>query len=538
MLVPPTGPSAPRPIRAARPAHGSRRSGGSRNARRTSALLATLLALAACTPGHAETGSASAAPVPTATPSRSPELVALVTSARRDRVEPIAASDSPWASRTQAAPGISAEQVPEHDPARPVSLSYPVIPGFPGLSAALEADAQRHAADFRAGHTASPDTPPELNQSWALLAGSGGAVGVGLDTFTFAGANGAHEVRTWWVDSADAAPVTGAELVAPEQQGAVRDRVLAALVAHGHPEAVEPLTPDTAAQAPADAVLAATGFTQDGRLRVVLSPGLVLPYSSGMVAATVDGDPSPWLSPLGVRAREASAADAPPLPDPNAVPTPPPTAPASPPGPGAPAGRVDCTVATCLALTFDDGPGHGTAAVLDALDARGARATFFLVGQNVAAHADVVRRMSAEGHEVGNHTWDHRQLTRLSAAQQRAEVDEGGAAIEMALGARPALLRPPYGSWDAATTGLGLPIILWDVDTLDWKTKSTQATVDLVLNGAHRGAIVLMHDIHPTTVAAVPEIVNTLTDRGYSLVTVSELYDGDLAAGHRYSGRR
>lgn len=193
-------------------------------------------------------------------------------------------------------------------------------------------------------------------------------------------------------------------------------------------------------------------------------------------------------------------------------------------------GGTDCAKAACVALTFDDGPGPHTATLLDSLDANGATVTFFLRGDHAEEHPALVRRMAKAGHEVGSHTYSHPELTRLDAAQQRSQIERGVQAITDA-GVTPTLFRPPYGAYDATTKRYaGAPLVLWGVDTRDWKTRSTETTVTTVLNEAHAGSIVLMHDTHPTTVAAVPRIVAGLRERGYTLVRVSDMV-GDPAAG-------
>jgi peptidoglycan-N-acetylglucosamine deacetylase len=200
-------------------------------------------------------------------------------------------------------------------------------------------------------------------------------------------------------------------------------------------------------------------------------------------------------------------------------------------GDGAPR-PVDCAVVKSIALTFDDGPGPHAERLLDELAARRARATFFDVGQNAAARPELVRRQREEGHEIGNHSWSHPDLTRLAPDEVRAELDRTGEAIRDATGAEaPTLLRPPYGTHDAAVRDvarrMGMPLILWSVDTEDWKDDRDAAHVtNAVLSGARPGAIVLMHDIHATTPDALPAILDGLAADGYTFVTVSELYAG------------
>lgn len=189
-----------------------------------------------------------------------------------------------------------------------------------------------------------------------------------------------------------------------------------------------------------------------------------------------------------------------------------------------------------MALTFDDGPGPGTSALLDTLAAAGARATFFTLGSSVKVYPQVVRRQIAEGHAVGNHTYSHKQLTKLSPDQQRAEYDQGNAALVAAGVPAATMMRPPYGSLNAGTRALGVPIILWDVDTLDWKNRDVAEVTRLALAGTRPGSIVLLHDIHPTTIAAVPGIIARLKEQGYTFVTVPEFLP-NAVGGQTYNRR-
>ncbi|MDM7829763.1 polysaccharide deacetylase family protein [Cellulomonas sp. MW9] len=168
-------------------------------------------------------------------------------------------------------------------------------------------------------------------------------------------------------------------------------------------------------------------------------------------------------------------------------------------------------------------------------------ATFFLIGQNVARYAGQARAEVAAGDVIGNHSWSHPQLTLLSSRAIRREVDRTQKVIRTATGVPPALMRPPYGAVNSRVlTQLArrdLPAILWNVDTEDWKNRSARVTSQRALAGARPGAIVLMHDIHPTTVQAVPGIVAALKARGFTLVTVPQQLDGQLTGGHAYFGR-
>ncbi|WP_373861769.1 polysaccharide deacetylase family protein [Actinomadura hibisca] len=197
---------------------------------------------------------------------------------------------------------------------------------------------------------------------------------------------------------------------------------------------------------------------------------------------------------------------------------------------------MDCAKAKCVALTFDDGPGEYTAHLLDELKQADARATFFMLGQNVHAHRDLVRRMAAEGHELANHSWSHPQLTSLSSAGVRSQVRRTQEAIKEASGVEPTLFRPPYGATDARVgKAIGMPLIMWSVDSLDWRYRSVARNARVGVREPRRDGVVLYHDIHEASVEAAPKVVAGLKRRGFTLVTVSELYQGkQLKPGRLY----
>lgn len=191
-----------------------------------------------------------------------------------------------------------------------------------------------------------------------------------------------------------------------------------------------------------------------------------------------------------------------------------------------------------IALTYDDGPSAHTPLVLDALAKYGGHATFFVVGSSVDRYADSLRRAVALGCEIGNHTYSHSNLKNLSAAQVQSVLQATSQAVKKQTGAQVRLLRPPYGSYHTSTSSTaGMPVILWSVDTLDWKTRSTSATIQCVQRNAYDGAIILMHDLHQPTAMAADAVMKNLTEAGYQLVTVSELaaYRGGLRIGAVYS---
>lgn len=178
-----------------------------------------------------------------------------------------------------------------------------------------------------------------------------------------------------------------------------------------------------------------------------------------------------------------------------------------------------------VALTFDDGPGKGTSSVLDTLAAYGARATFFIVGQNVTENNGELLARAQELHcEVGSHTLDHSDLTGLTPAAMQDNLHQADEAIFRATGTYAYWLRPPYGAFnDMVQQNVGKPMAYWSVDTKDWKTKNAASTVQAATLHIEDGDVVLMHDIYTQTADAVQQIVPTLIQKGYQLVTMSEL---------------
>ena len=195
-----------------------------------------------------------------------------------------------------------------------------------------------------------------------------------------------------------------------------------------------------------------------------------------------------------------------------------------------------------IALTFDDGPKTSvTSRILDSLQANGGRATFFMLGSNVNANAGVIKRMVDQGCEVANHTHDHKYLTKIGAEGIVSQVGSTNQKIQAVCGVSPVLMRPPGGYIDGASLNvlgsMGMPAIMWSIDTRDWQHRNAQRTIDTVLSQVKDGDIILMHDIYSTTADAAVVLIPELTARGYQLVTVSELaaYRGGIAPGHKYS---
>ena len=187
-----------------------------------------------------------------------------------------------------------------------------------------------------------------------------------------------------------------------------------------------------------------------------------------------------------------------------------------------------------IALTFDDGPGPYTLAVLSVLRRDHAPATFFEIGRLVDVHPSITKRLADAGEVIGDHTQNHRFLASLTPAQQRAEVVGDERAITGAGAPAPQLFRPPYGSFNAATLKLlrsrRLLMVLWTVDTTDYVRPGVKRIVDAALTNARPGAIILLHDgggDRRETIAALPRIIHRLRRRGYRLVTVPDLVRDD-----------
>ena len=203
----------------------------------------------------------------------------------------------------------------------------------------------------------------------------------------------------------------------------------------------------------------------------------------------------------------------------------------------APAAPTPIVANKTIALTFDDGPGPYTEKLLDILDKYDAKATFFLIGSKVSARANTLRRMQSRGHQLGNHSWSHPELNKVSAEQLASEIDQTNNAIKQAVGTKPNIIRPPYGAFNRAVLEQfrqrGMSAVVWSVDTRDWADRNSEIVCSRAVAGARNGAVILMHDIHPTSVNAVPCILNSLKQQGYSFVTVQNLI-GDMTPGAVY----
>lgn len=178
-----------------------------------------------------------------------------------------------------------------------------------------------------------------------------------------------------------------------------------------------------------------------------------------------------------------------------------------------------------IALTFDDGPNYNTNKVLEVLEKYNVPATFFILGSKIKGNEYIIKKIKESGSEIGNHTYNHKILTRLDEEEIKKEIESTSNKIYEVTGEYPKLLRPSYGIINKKVKSLAdTPIIIWDIDTLDWKYHSSKKIAGRVLSKAKDGDIVLMHDVYSSTANALKIIIPKLKEKGYTFVTVSELF--------------
>lgn len=323
--------------------------------------------------------------------------------------------------------------------------------------------------------------------------------------------------------------VTGsAALINPGMTGTVRTLLA---------EAISPrrtTAPSTATPAPAPAplsaddagLLTAVAFTTQGLLSITLhrdpGTGAMLPHP---VTVTLNADATAdVISPAGEALRTAVITGAPfnpPQPDRGG------------------AAHINCDLVACAALTYDDGPNAQTTRLLAILEKHHVFATFFQQGGYVRANPTVAKAVAAAGHTIANHTMSHPYLTKLPPAGIANEVQGARYAIEKATGVVPAYVRPPYGATNTSVAAsVGLPQILWDVDSMDWQSKSKAAFLPRIMGLVKPGSIILLHDVHASTVDGQSELITQLKGKGFYLVTLPQLFGGiDLKPGASYKCR-
>ncbi|MFO7918016.1 MAG: polysaccharide deacetylase family protein [Anaerolineae bacterium] len=258
-------------------------------------------------------------------------------------------------------------------------------------------------------------------------------------------------------------------------------------------------------------------FLEDGTLRIMFDRYQVAPGSEGIVSVDLAAnDIADLLVPqmqhlLGVSPEAAATA----VPSPTSTPSTTPD--------GGVQSRVDCTEVACVALTFDDGPSVYTDRLLDVLWSHEVPATFFVLGRSARIQPKTVARMAREGHEIGNHSWSHPNMQDLSDTVIREEICKTNKLVVQISGASPTHFRPPYGAYDEGVIDAArMPIILWSLDTLDWKDRDADLIAER-MDQALAGMIILAHDIHDTTVAAIPTVIESLSSRGIHFVTMTDL---------------
>ncbi|WP_017624425.1 polysaccharide deacetylase family protein [Nocardiopsis chromatogenes] len=491
----------------------------------------------------------------------------------------------------QSVPGLDLVAHTAADDEVSTAWTYPVVPGAPGFGGEVRtAMAEAHTAfmEERGG-----EGPAELEQRLDLVAASGDVLGARIvrearlggggprvdgESLWFDGGSGAVLPWTGLLRGEDAVAALDAEVarVLRERDGVEPGELPEGLESDG---SAEPLGDgadapggggdtsgesggdadgdggpgDGAGEAPefrpgdawelstelGDSPLRDLAFDTEGGLVVTL-PGTPAEGAGSTAGDGGDGGGSRasdgprvavsaeaatgLLSAFGERARAAALADAPlELKDAD--------------GPGR--ADLDCDRVPCVALTFDDGPGEHTGRLLDAMDRYNAKGTFYLLGMLAGEFPDLAARITGEGHEVGAHSWKHDDLAGKSASGVSDDSVRTAEAIEKATGEWPQTMRPPYGSFNATTKrSVGAPLVLWDVDTMDWKVRDAGKVADTALEQTRPGSIVLMHDIHGTTVDAVPDILKGLHAKGFHFVTVSQLFsDLEMDEGTVYRRR-
>ncbi|WP_116246691.1 polysaccharide deacetylase family protein [Nocardiopsis sp. FIRDI 009] len=417
---------------------------------------------------------------------------------------------------------------------------------------------------------------PELRQDVSLLAASPQVVGARLTAVSTAGMRESREATTLWFD-ADSGAVLPWTALFRDEEAVERAHVLLADVlredydlpladlpgvvgeaarraeeeagATDEPESAE-ASPDTAGAAGAGAA-APTGafdaewareaadawsgspledvaFSTAGGLAVRLDPTRMpgTGQVSDVMLPVAPEEAEELLSELGFHAREAALSG----PDPDVF---------LEEGPSGEGGSLDCERLRCVALTFDDGPGEHTDALMDTLAEYDAQATFYVLGSLVEEFPEALERMAAEGHELGNHTWEHDDLSGMSAEDIEADMARTNAAVRDVIGVDPPSMRPPYGALNGTVREtVGMPIILWDVDTMDWRSRDTDEVAAHAIEHSTSGSVVLFHDIHESSVRAIPEVLDELHRRGFHFVTVTELFESGLEPGDVYTDAR
>ena len=403
--------------------------------------------------------------------------------------------------------------------------------------------------DARAGgkHVpeALPATPSALlsngmSITHELVLATGGVVGVRLMQTTMTGGSitGHTDVITY-EDLGTGVVSASSTLVNPAGIGIVRDLIREVSLPSSSSGA-DPVTPSpsgpagatgepsTAAPGPVpdEELLAAVTFTADGALSITFDrdPDTGAKLDKSTTVALTAQSTEKVISASGQALRESVLAKTPftaPRPTPGGL------------------EHINCDLVACAALTYDDGPNAQTTRLLGTLDKHKVFATFFQQGGYVNSNPATAKAVAAAGHTLANHTMSHPYLTKLPAGGVAKEVGGAQAAIEKATGVIPAYLRPPYGATNrTVAASVGLPQIIWDVDSLDWQSRNKAVFIPRIMNLVKPGSIILQHDVHSTTVDGQDELITQLKGKGFYLVTLPQLFAGiDLQPGSSYKCR-
>ena len=240
---------------------------------------------------------------------------------------------------------------------------------------------------------------------------------------------------------------------------------------------------------------------------IAVAVGLVLVLTGVQIVSTVQNHKQQKQAEEALLQKQKAAAESPAVEEPTPTPTPVPKAKA-------------------VALTFDDGPSRDNdGTILEALQANGAHATFFVLGNRARVDGDIMQMILDAGCEIASHSWDHPQLSKIKWKKAKSQIDRTDRIVSKLLnGYQISLLRPPYGSISKTMRKkVEKPMILWSLDTEDWKSRNAKKVFNRVKKEVKDGDIILMHDIHPETAEAVKKIVPWLSEQGYDMLTVTEL---------------
>ncbi len=416
-----------------------------------------------------------------------------------------------------------------------ISVAYPEFEGAEAFSRTLAAHVDREVQDFRAGTR----DPVSLDIGWELVAAGGGVLGVRL-VRTEEDMHGLREAySTYWYDARAGAAAFSTELLAGQEE-------LAELNSIAREELADDGDVDPEALWPVLRTYDSVGFNGAGELVVEFDDGHLSPVVDGHVPDSEPGRKTvvvehervaPLLSALGARAREAALVEEPDLALAEAVE--PDEEGAEDAVPGAPPGvvvsgdhEVDCYdgETKCVALTFDDGPVEATPHLLDLLAEEEVTASFFLNGGPTLTRPSVLRRAYAEGHEIASHGDEHEHMNKMEADELAGQTAAVSAMVRRQTGHTVELFRPPFGATnDAVHEVIGnqdMAEVAWTMDSQDWEGIDRDQIVDNVLTRVEPGAVVLMHDPQPATLAAVPEIIEQLRELDYVFVTSSQAIGG------------